>query len=54
MAYFLRKILRLERNYKIYDMELLAIIEAFREWEAYLEGFKHIIDIYSDHLNLTY
>jgi hypothetical protein len=31
IAYFSRKILRLKRNYKIYNIELLAIIEVFRE-----------------------
>src|SRR5947209_4058503 len=31
VAYFSRKILGPERNYEIHNMELLAVVEAFRE-----------------------
>ncbi len=41
-----------ERNYNIYDRELLAIIKALEEWRHYLEGSPHTIDILSDHKNL--
>ena len=43
-----------ETNYEIHDMELLAIVEAMREWGVYLEGSKYPIDVYTDHLNLTH
>jgi len=43
-----------ELNYDIHDKELLAIVEAFREWRVYLEGSKYTIKVYSDHRNLTY
>ncbi|KAG6882706.1 hypothetical protein C0992_009747, partial [Termitomyces sp. T32_za158] len=41
-------------NYDIYDKELLAIVEAFKQWRAYLEGARHRIQVYSDHNNLQY
>lgn len=43
-----------ELNYDIYDKELLAIVEAFAQWRAYLEGAKHTIQVYSDHQNLQF
>ena len=43
-----------ERNYEIYDRELLAIVEALRDWRQYLLGAKHTFEIWTDHLNLQY
>ena len=43
-----------ELNYDIHDKELLAIVEALREWRVYLEGAKYTIQIYTDHKNLLY
>lgn len=43
-----------ERNYDIYDKELLGIIRALEEWRHYLEGAKFEFDIYTDHKNLAY
>ena len=43
-----------KRNYEIHNMELLAIVEAFREWVAYLEGSKYTVEVYLDYLNLTH
>ena len=43
-----------ERNYEIYDRELLGIIRALEEWRHYIQGSKHTTIIYSDHKNLTY
>src|SRR5258705_1471349 len=41
-----------ERNYDIYDRELLAIIKALKEWRHYLEGGLQPIEVLSDHKNL--
>jgi hypothetical protein len=38
VAYLSRKFTPAEGNYKVYDKELLAIIESFRHWRVYLEG----------------
>lgn len=43
-----------ERNYKIYDRELLAIIHALDAWTQYLMGSPHATVVLSDHKNLTY
>ena len=43
-----------ERNYDIYDKELLAIWDAFHHWRNYLEGSPHTIQVFSDHRNLQY
>ena len=43
-----------ERNYEIYDRELLGIVRALTEWWHYLEGSPHPVEVLSDHKNLTY
>jgi len=43
-----------ERNYEIYDRELLSIIRALQEWRHYIQGSTHTTTIYTDHKNLTF
>ena len=43
-----------ELNYDIHDKELLAIFEAFKIWQHYLESLAYSIDIVMDHKNLEY
>ena len=43
-----------ERNYEIYNRELLVIIRALEEWRHYIQGSVHATTILSDHKNLTY
>src|SRR5271168_3302713 len=40
-----------ERNYEIYDRELLGIIRALEEWRHYIQGSGHTTIIHSDHKN---
>jgi RNase H-like domain found in reverse transcriptase len=54
IAFYSRKMDKHEMNYGIYDQELLAIVECFREWRHYLEGSKHPIVVRTDHDNLRY
>ena len=54
VAYRSRKFSGPELNYDVHNKELLAIVDAFEEWRAYLEGSKHPIMVYSDHKNLSY
>lgn len=54
VAFFSKSLNEHERNYEIYDKELLAIIRALEEYRHYLEGHPEPIEIWSDHLNLTY
>ena len=41
-----------ERNYEIYDKEMLAIICALQAWRQYLEGIPSQFEIQLDHKNL--
>ena len=43
-----------EQNYDIYDRELLAVIQALKEWCHYLTGTEHPVIILTDHKNLGY
>ena len=43
-----------ERNYEIYDRELLVIIHALTEWRHYIQGSSHMMTVLLDHKNLTY
>ena len=44
----------MERQYEIYDWELLGIIRALKEWQHYIQGSGHMTVVLSDHKNLTY
>lgn len=54
VAYRSASMLPAERNYEIYDREMLAIIEALKDWRHFLEGLEQPFEIVSDHSNLTY
>ena len=43
-----------ERNYKIYDKELLAIVEALAKWWQYLLDAIELFEIWIEHENLKY
>ena len=43
----------IERNYKIYDQELLTIMEGLKQWWYYLIG-RDQFEIWTDHKNLEY
>ena len=43
-----------ERNYDIYDRELLAVIHALKTWRHYLHGSPFPIQVFTNHKNLTY
>jgi len=43
-----------ERNYKIYDKELLAIVEALDKWQQYLLDTVEKFEVWTDHKNLKY
>ena len=53
-AFISKTFSRMERNYEIYDQELLAIIRALEEWRHYIQGSPHTTTIFSDPKNLTY
>jgi hypothetical protein len=53
-AYFSKTFIAAERNYDIYDRELLAVILALTEWKQYLQGTTHPVTIITNHKNLSY
>jgi len=54
VAFFSKSLDVHERNYEIYNKELLAVIWGLEEYRHYLEGHPHKIEIWLDHQNLTY
>ena len=54
IAFRSQSMVEAERNYEIYDKEMLAIIRALEDWRHYLEGLPRTFDIISDHRNLEY
>ena len=45
VAFFSKSLDVYERNYKIYDKELLAVIQGLEEYRHHLEGHSHKIEI---------
>ena len=54
IAFLSRTMQPAERNYKIYDKELLAIVEALNKWRQYLLDALETFEIWMDHENLKY
>jgi len=54
IGYYSATLNEAQRNYDIYNLELLAIVMALKNWRPLLAGSPHKIIIYSDHLNLQY
>ena len=53
IAYLSKAMNETERNYKIYDQELLAIMEELKQWRQYLIGNDQF-EIWTEHKNLGY
>ena len=53
-AYFSKTFSVAERNYNIYNQELLTVILALDEWKQYLQGTPHPVSVLTDHKNLSY
>ena len=53
-VYFSKTFAPSQRNYNIYDRELLAVILTLEEWRQYLQGTQHPVTILTDHKNLSY
>ena len=54
LGFMSKKMTSAEQNYTITEKEMLAIIQAVKEWRKYLEGSKTRAKIITDHKNLTY
>lgn len=54
VAYLSHTMNATERNYEIYDKELLAIMTALNEWRHYLISATQEFEIFTNHKNLEY
>ena len=54
MAFLSHALNPTERNYKVYDKELLAVMTALTKWRQYMLGAKEVFEIHNDHKNLGY
>jgi RNase H-like domain found in reverse transcriptase/Reverse transcriptase (RNA-dependent DNA polymerase) len=54
VEFLLRTFTDTERQYEIYDRELLGIVRALKEWQHYIQGSGHTTLVHTDHRNLTY
>jgi hypothetical protein len=54
ISYYSTTLTEAERNYDIWDLELLAVVKGLRHWRAYLAGSPHKVTVYTDHANLLY
>ena len=54
IAYYSATFTSTERNYNIYERELLAIIKAITHWRPYLIWMQEPFTIVTDHANLLY
>ena len=54
VAFLSKSLNKTERNYKIYNKEILAIIRGLEVWRHLLEGVQSKFEIWTDHKNLEY
>ena len=54
VAFFSKSLDVHERNYEIYDKELLAVIQGLEEYRHYLEKHLYKVEIWLDYQNLTF
>ena len=54
VAFLSKSLNETERNYKIHDKEMLAIIRELESWRHLLEGAQSKFEIWTDHKNLEY
>jgi len=54
IAFILKSLSDTERNYKIHDKEMLAVVRCLAVWRHFLEGAVIKFEIWTDHKNLEY
>ena len=54
IAFLSRTMQPAEKNYQIYNKELLAIVEALTKWRQYLLDTTKKFKVWTDHENLKY
>ncbi|KAH6592513.1 hypothetical protein BASA61_004537 [Batrachochytrium salamandrivorans] len=51
IAFYARQMNSAERNYEIYDKELLAVVDSFKHWRHFLQGGHHPLNGRADPLS---
>jgi len=54
VAYISKSLNKTERNYEIYNKEMLAVIRCLEAWRHFLEGSQSKFEVWTDHKNLEY
>jgi len=54
VAFISKSLSDTERNYKIHDKEMLAVVRHLEAWRHFLEGTAVKFEIWTDHKNLKY
>jgi len=54
VAFLLKSLNETERNYEIYNKEMLAVIKELENWKHLLEGTKLKFKVWIDYKNLEY
>jgi len=54
VACFSKSLNETERNYKIHNKKILAVIKGLENWRYLLEGAKFKFEVWMDHKNLEY
>ena len=54
VAYFSKSLNSAQRNYNVYNRELLGLVETCRHFRQYLHQPAHTVKIHTDHTNLLY
>jgi len=54
VAFLSKSLNETERNYKIHNKEMLAVIRGLENWRHLLEGARFKFEVWTDHKNLEY
>jgi len=54
VVYLFKSLNKTERNYKIHNKEMLAVIRGLEAWKHLSEGTKFKFEVWTDHINLEY
>ena len=54
IAFLSKSLTSVQQNYEVHDKELLAIIRCLQQWQHFLKGAQHPVEIWMDHQNPKY
>ena len=53
VGYFSKTLIPAERNYNVYNHELLTLVQSLEHWRHLLMGTSHPIEVFTNHKGLT-